>query len=79
VTSDIGKRLFSIARVDSPLPGDDDILRDATIQDVSQAVFSASPLRVLRGYISRPFNAELVLSVGNQPISVTEDYCSAAS
>jgi hypothetical protein len=46
--------------VDSPLPGNDDVLWDATIQEVSQAVFPASPLRAFRGYISRPFNGELV-------------------
>jgi hypothetical protein len=37
--------------------GDDDVVRDATIQEMSQAVFSASPLGVLRGYISRPIKA----------------------
>jgi hypothetical protein len=47
VTSDNGGRPFSAASVDSLLPGDDDILRDATIQEVSQAVFSASQLGVL--------------------------------
>jgi hypothetical protein len=70
-----------VANVDSPLPGDD-ILRDATIQQVLQAVFSASPLEALGGYISRLFNTELV-SVGNEPVSVessvTEDQCNAAS
>jgi hypothetical protein len=37
--------------------GDDDVLRDATIEEVSQAVFSASPLGALGGYISRPIEA----------------------
>jgi hypothetical protein len=34
--------------------GDDDVVRDATIEQVSQAVFSASPLGALGDYISRP-------------------------
>jgi hypothetical protein len=42
-----------VASVHSPLPGNEDLLRDATIQEV----FSAS---LLGGYISRPFTAELV-------------------
>jgi hypothetical protein len=33
--------------------GDDDVVRDATIEDMSQAVFSASPHGALGGYISR--------------------------
>jgi hypothetical protein len=57
VTLDNGGIPFSAASVDSPLPGDD-VLRDATTQEVSQAVFSESPLGALVGYISRPFNAE---------------------
>jgi hypothetical protein len=76
VTSDNGGRPFTTASVDSPLPGDDDVLQGATIREVSQAVFSASQLGALVGYISRPFNAEPV-SVGNEPVSVegsvTED------
>jgi hypothetical protein len=48
------------ASVDSLLPGDDDVLRGATIREVSQAVFPASQLGVLVGYLRRPFNAELV-------------------
>jgi hypothetical protein len=48
-----------MASVDSPLPGDD-VLRGATIREVSQAVFSVSQLRALVGYISQLFNAELV-------------------
>jgi hypothetical protein len=31
----------------------DDVVRDETIEEVSQAVFSASPLRALVGYIIR--------------------------
>jgi hypothetical protein len=57
---------FSGASVDSLLQGDDDVLRDAAIQEMSQAVFSGNPLG---GYISGPFNAKLV-SVGNEPVSV---------
>jgi hypothetical protein len=34
--------------------GDDDVVRDATIEEMSQAVFSASPLGALGGYIFRP-------------------------
>jgi hypothetical protein len=58
VTSDNGGRSFSEANVDSLLPGDKDILRNATLREVSQAVFSASPLGALRGYISRLFYTE---------------------
>jgi hypothetical protein len=39
----------------------DDVVREATIEEMSQAVFSASPLEALGGYISRP--AEAVQSV----------------
>jgi hypothetical protein len=49
--SDNGGRPFTAASVDSLLPGDEDVLRDATIHEVSQAVFSASQLGVLIGYI----------------------------
>jgi hypothetical protein len=35
---------------------DDDVVRDATIEQMSQAVFSASPLGALRDYISRQTN-----------------------
>jgi hypothetical protein len=34
--------------------GGDDVLRDATIEEMSQAVFSASPLGSLGGYVIRP-------------------------
>jgi hypothetical protein len=34
--------------------GDDDVVRDATIEQMSQAVFSASPLGALGDYINRP-------------------------
>jgi hypothetical protein len=34
--------------------GDDDVARDVTIEEMSQAVFSASPLGALGGYITRP-------------------------
>jgi hypothetical protein len=37
--------------------GDDDVLYDATIEEMSQVVFSASPLGALGGYISRPTKA----------------------
>jgi hypothetical protein len=33
--------------------GDDNMVRDVTIEEMSQAVFSASPLGVLGGYINR--------------------------
>jgi hypothetical protein len=56
--SDNGRRLFSVASVDSLLPGDEDVLRDETIHEVSQVVFSGNLLGALGGYISRPFNAE---------------------
>jgi hypothetical protein len=56
--------------VDSPLPGDDDVIRRARIREVSQAVFPASQLETLVGYIRRPFNEEFSLvkrvSVGSQ-------------
>jgi hypothetical protein len=55
--SDNGGRPFSAASVDSLLPGDEDVLRDATIHEVSQAVFSASQLGALIGYKRRLFNA----------------------
>jgi hypothetical protein len=32
----------------------DDVVRDATIEEMSQAVFSASPLGALGGYTIRP-------------------------
>jgi hypothetical protein len=34
--------------------GVDDLVRDATIEEMSEAVFSASPLGALGGYIIRP-------------------------
>jgi hypothetical protein len=49
------------ASVDSPLPGDDDVIRRARIREVSQAVFPASQLGPLVGYIRRPFSAEFSL------------------
>jgi hypothetical protein len=54
VTSDNGGRPVTTASVDSPLPGDDDVLRGATICEVSQAVFSVGQLGGLGGYIRRP-------------------------
>jgi hypothetical protein len=59
-TGDVRQRWETVfySIVDSPLPGDDDVLRSATICEVSQAVFTASQLGVLIGYISRPFDAE---------------------
>jgi hypothetical protein len=62
VTTDNGGRQFSATSVDSPLPDNNDVLRDATMREVLQAVFLASPLG---GYISRPSNAES-MSVGNE-------------
>jgi hypothetical protein len=53
------------ASVDSPLPGDDDVLRGARIREVSQAVFPASQLGALVGYIRRPFSAQLVHDQGS--------------
>jgi hypothetical protein len=35
---------------------DDDVVRDATVEQMSQAVFSASPLGAFRDYISRQTN-----------------------
>jgi hypothetical protein len=32
----------------------DDVVRDATIEEMSEVVFSASPLGALGGYIIRP-------------------------
>jgi hypothetical protein len=49
-----------MARVDSPLLGDDDVLQGATIREVLRAVFSASQLGALISYISQLFNEELV-------------------
>jgi hypothetical protein len=66
-------RPLTTASVDSPLPGDDDVLRDATVREVSQAVFSASQLGALIGYISRSFNAELV-RVGQERVIVKRGY-----
>jgi hypothetical protein len=40
-------RPFSMASVDTTLLGDDDVLRDATIREVSQAVFSVRSARRL--------------------------------
>jgi hypothetical protein len=56
-TGDV-RQPFSVASVDSLLLGDEDVLRDTTILEVSQAAFSASPLE---DYISQPFNAKLVV------------------
>jgi hypothetical protein len=52
----VGGRL--LRSVDSPLPGDDDVIRRARIREVSPAVFTASQLGALVGYIRRPFSAE---------------------
>jgi hypothetical protein len=40
----------------------DDVVRDATIEEMSQAVFSASPLGALGGYIIRPTKLSSVSS-----------------
>jgi hypothetical protein len=62
--------------------GDDDVVRDATIEQISQVVFSASLLRALRDYISQrtklnPVSAGMSLNsskYGSQKKSV----CSSA-
>jgi hypothetical protein len=41
----------------------DDVVLDATIEDMSQAVFSASPLRALGDYIIRPTKLSAVSAV----------------
>jgi hypothetical protein len=43
--------------------GDDDVVHDATIEEMSQAVFSASPLGALGGYIILPSRLNLVSAV----------------
>jgi hypothetical protein len=43
--------------------GDDDVVRDATIEEMSQAVFSANPLGTLGGYIIRPTKLKSVSAV----------------
>jgi hypothetical protein len=50
--------------------GDDDVVRDGTIEQMSQAVFSASPLGALGDYISRPTKLNAV------SVSVLELVCS---
>jgi hypothetical protein len=66
VTSDNGTRQPSgcatvgdcfLRSVYNSLLGDYDVVRDATTEEISQAVFSASPLGALGGYISRPTKA----------------------
>jgi hypothetical protein len=57
------------ASVDSPLPGDDDVLRGATIREESQVVFLASQFRELVSYISRPFDAEELVLEKSQYVS----------
>jgi hypothetical protein len=47
----------------------DDVVRDATIEEMSQAVFSASPLGALGGYIIRPTRLSLV-SAGSRQLAV---------
>jgi hypothetical protein len=44
------ERPFTAASLDTPLPDDDGALRDATIGEVSQAVFSAGQLGALVGH-----------------------------
>jgi hypothetical protein len=44
----------STASVYNSLLGDDDVVRNAKIEQMSQAVFSTSPLGALGGYIIRP-------------------------
>jgi hypothetical protein len=44
------------------LPGDDDVIRRARIREVSQAVFTASQLGALIGYIRRPVSTEFSVS-----------------
>jgi hypothetical protein len=43
--------------------GSDDVVRDATIEEMLQALFSASPLGVLGGYIIRPTKLSSVSAV----------------
>jgi hypothetical protein len=50
----------STTSVYSSLLGDDDVILDATIEEMSQAVFSASPLGA---YIIRPTKPNLVSAV----------------
>jgi hypothetical protein len=51
--------------------GDDDVVRDATIEQMSQAVFSASPLGALGDYISRPTKLNAV-SVGTSVVQAVQ-------
>jgi hypothetical protein len=56
----VGGRL--LRSVDSPLPGDNDVIRRARIRVVSEAVFPASQRGALVGYIRRQFSAEFSFS-----------------
>jgi hypothetical protein len=47
----------------SLLMGGDDVVHDATIEQMSQAVFSGSPLGALGGYMSRPTKLNSVSAV----------------
>jgi hypothetical protein len=54
--SDVRQRWEAVT---TALPGDDDVIQRARIREGSQAVFTASQLGALIGYIRRPFNGEL--------------------
>jgi hypothetical protein len=54
---------FSTASVDNSWPDEEDVVREATTEEMSQAVFSASPLGALGNYISRLTNAEKICVV----------------
>jgi hypothetical protein len=56
----------STASVYNLLLGDDDVVRDATIEEMSQVVSSANPLGALGSYISRPTKAVQSMSEFSQ-------------
>jgi hypothetical protein len=66
--------VFCWAAVSGPMRClDDDVVRDATIEQMSQAVFSANPLGALGDYISRPtkLNADSV-SMGTSVVQAVQ-------
>jgi hypothetical protein len=52
--------------------GDDDVVRDATIEELSQAVFSASPLGALGGYIIRRTKLNSVKNIRGLNLAVVK-------
>jgi hypothetical protein len=52
--ADVIARCWGAASRPMSCLGDEDVIQDATIQEAMQVVFSASLLRTLGGYISRP-------------------------